>query len=76
MSFHLDLELFSETDIFSFDTLYMKCDIEQKFGKREMTDSDFEYNPQKWKNTLGYDHIHGVIITRSCDRRSQINLEF
>ena len=29
---------------------------EQRFGKREMTDSDFGFLPKNWKNALGYAH--------------------
>ena len=29
---------------------------EQRFGKREMTDSDFGFLPKNWKNPLGYTH--------------------
>ena len=26
-----------------------------------MTDSDYEFNPKKWRNTLGYDHFEKLI---------------
>ena len=40
----------------TFVEICYATDMEDKFDKREMTDSDFDFYPGNWKNPLGYTH--------------------